>query len=77
MRDRRRKLLRMNLFENTKTTDIVKELKQLISKKEAIVKHFSSKQLEDMLKSSNKIVAQEIVSCIINCPGDGIISVLE
>ncbi len=52
--------------------------KEMISKKSSVVTRFSSIQLEDLLTSSTKNVAHEVVSCMIPKPGEsGLLLILE
>lgn len=52
--------------------------KDLVSKKNSVVTRFTSAQLEDLLTSSTKNIAHEVVSCMIPSPGDlGLLAKLE
>lgn len=90
MLERRRRLIkytqkkeRESLFGTEVTSQAAKEsyensYKDLISKKNSVVTRFSSLQLEDLLTSSTKNVAHEVVSCMIPKPGDsGLLLIIE
>ena len=54
------------------------QYKEMVNKKNSVVTRFSSVQLEDLLTSSTKNVAHEVVSCMIPKPGEtGLLLILE
>ena len=71
MLDRRRRLIKYMLKKENKlsSTSTAQEFeaayKDVIDRKNTVVQRFSSNQLEDLLKTSTKNVAQEVVSCMI------------
>jgi hydroxylamine reductase (hybrid-cluster protein) len=76
MLDRRRRLIKYTLKKERESLNGTEELnadsafKELINKKNSVVTRFSSLQLEDLLTSSTKNVAHEVVSCMIPRPGE-------
>ena len=84
MLDRRRRLIKYTLKNERESMGGKDEFnadsayKELITKKNSVVTRFSSLQLEDLLTSSTKNVAHEVVSCMIPKPGDsGLLIILE
>ena len=84
MLDRRRRLIKYTLKKERESIGSSEEIntdsafKDLVSKKNSVVTRFSNMQLEDLLTSSTKNVAHEVVSCMIPKPGDnGLLLVLE
>lgn len=84
MLDRRRRLIKYTLKKERESLGCTEELntdtafKELINKKNSVVTRFSSLQLEDLLTSSTKNVAHEVVSCMIPRPGEnGLLLVIE
>ena len=65
MQERRRRLLKYLYKKEGKLAEFEEGFHQSISKKSAIIKKFSSVQLEDLLRTSTKNVAQEVVSSLI------------
>ena len=44
------------------------------SQKEIVIRGFSAQQLEDMLKSSSRAIAKELVACLSDEKGRGVLS---
>jgi len=65
MQERRRRLIKYLYKKEGKISEFEEGFRQSISKKSAIIKKFSSVQLEDLLRTSTKNVAQEVVSSLI------------
>ena len=77
MLERRRRLIKY-LFKKEKRLDEFEEkFAQNISKKTQIIRKFSPSQLEDLLRTSTKNVAQEVVSSLIPQKGPGVLSDLD
>jgi hypothetical protein len=83
MLDRRRRLIKYTLKKERESRGEQVEsqdetYKDLINKKNTVVTRFSSLQLEDLLTSSTKNVAHEVVSCMIPKSGEnGLLLTLE
>lgn len=90
MLDRRRRLIKYTLKKEREMNDsdpiaIHQQNDQfeaaymdLVTKKNSVVTRFSSMQLEELLTSSTKNIAHEVVSCMIPHPGDrGLLLELE
>ena len=84
MLDRRRRLIKYTLKKERESIGSAEEIntdsafKDLVNKKNSVVTRFSSMQLEDLLTSSTKNVAHEVVSCMIPKPGEnGLLLILE
>lgn len=69
MQERRRRLIKYLYKKEGKLQEFEEGFKQSISKKSTIIKKFSSIQLEDLLRTSTKNVAQEVVSSLIPSQG--------
>ncbi len=65
MQDRRRRLIEYLYKKENKFQEFEEGYRQSISKKTAIIKKFSAVQLEELLRTSTKNVAQEVVSSLI------------
>jgi len=65
MQERRRRLIKYLYKKEGKLDDFEQEFQKSIKKKLIIIKKFSSIQLEDLLRTSTKNVAQEVVSSLI------------
>ena len=65
MQERRRRLIKYLYKKEGKLDEFEEGFHQSISKKSTIIKKFSSIQLEDLLRTSTKNVAQEVVSSLI------------
>ena len=65
MQERRRRLIKYLYKKEGKLDDFEQEFQKSIQKKLSIIKKFSSIQLEDLLRTSTKNVAQEVVSSLI------------
>ena len=65
MQERRRRLIKYLYKKDGKLHEFEDGYTQSIQKKSSIIKKFSSSQLEDLLRTSTKNVAQEVVSSII------------
>jgi len=77
MLERRRRLIKY-LFKKEKRLDEFEEkFAQNIAKKTQIIRKFSPSQLEDLLRTSTKNVAQEVVSSLIPQKGQGVLSDLD
>jgi hypothetical protein len=74
MQERRRRLIKYLYKKEGKLDEFEEGFHQSITKKSVIIKKFSSKQLEDLLRTSTKNVAQEVVSSLI--PPQGGLGVL-
>ncbi len=74
MQERRRRLIKYLYKKEGKLEEFEEGFHQSISKKSTIIKKFSSIQLEDLLRTSTKNVAQEVVSSLI--PPQGGLGVL-
>ena len=74
MQERRRRLIKYLYKKEGKLNEFEEGFKQSISKKSTIIRKFSSLQLEDLLRTSTKNVAQEVVSSLI--PQSGGLGVL-
>jgi tubulin polyglutamylase TTLL5 len=68
MKERRRRLLAIS---GTKSPEAEYEEQKLL-----IIRGFTASQLEEMLRTSTKNVAQEVVSCLINIDGKGVLSAI-
>jgi hypothetical protein len=80
MRQRRKRLVR-SIYKRESKLDIFEaSYKKMTQQKMAVLKNFNGKKLEEMLKTSTKNVAQEVVSILINHSRDvhyGILPDLE
>jgi hypothetical protein len=65
MQERRRRLIKYLYKKEGKLEDFEQEFQKSIQKKSTIIRKFSSLQLEDLLRTSTKNVAQEVVSSLI------------
>jgi len=74
MQERRRRLIKYLYKKEGKLDEFEEGFHQSISKKSTIIKKFSLIQLEDLLRTSTKNVAQEVVSSLI--PPQGGLGVL-
>merc|ERR1712147_395929 len=74
MQERRRRLIKYLYKKEGKLEEFEQGFHQSIKKKTTIIKKFSSIQLEDLLRTSTKNVAQEVVSSLI--PPQGGLGVL-
>lgn len=74
MQERRRRLIKYLYKKEGKLDEFEEGFHQSINKKSTIIKKFSSIQLEDLLRTSTKNVAQEVVSSLI--PPQGGLGVL-
>ena len=78
MQERRRRLIKYLYKKEGKLDEFEEGFHQSISKKSTIIKKFSSVQLEDLLRTSTKNVAQEVVSSLIPPQGGhGVLSQVE
>lgn len=74
MQERRRRLIKYLYKKEGKLQEFEEGFQQSITKKSNIIKKFTSVQLEDLLRTSTKNVAQEVVSSLI--PPQGGLGVL-
>jgi len=74
MQERRRRLIKYLYKKEGKLNEFEAGFQNSIAKKSTIIKKFSSIQLEDLLRTSTKNVAQEVVSSLI--PPQGGLGVL-
>lgn len=74
MQERRRRLIKYLYKKEGKLNEFESGFQNSIQKKSTIIKKFSSIQLEDLLRTSTKNVAQEVVSSLI--PPQGGLGVL-
>lgn len=65
MQERRRRLIKYLYKKEGKLNEFESGFQNSIAKKSTIIKKFSSIQLEDLLRTSTKNVAQEVVSSLI------------
>ena len=65
MQQRRRRLIKYLYKKEGKLNEFEEGFNQSILKKTTIIKKFTSVQLEDLLRTSTKNVAQEVVSSLI------------
>ncbi len=72
MRDRRRRMLRANAAGRS-DREFEAEYAKEQERKQAIIQAFSVAQLEDMLRSSTRNVAYEVVNCLIPCTSPGVL----
>ena len=79
MQERRRRLIKYLYKKDGKLNEFEEGFKQSIAKKTTIIKKFTSLQLEDLLRTSTKNVAQEVVSSLIpqQPGGTGVLAELE
>lgn len=80
MKQRRKRLVRSILKREGKLDSFEANYKKLSQQKMTVLKNFNGNKLEDMLKTSTKNVAQEVVSILINHSRDcayGILPDLE
>jgi len=78
MQERRRRLIKYMFKKEGKAHLFEEGYQESISKKTAIILKFSTAQLEDLLRTSTKNVAQEVVSCLIDQQGGyGLLSDVE
>lgn len=83
MKERRRRLLK-TLYkkesqQSSQTTgkpgvDFIKEYEFKEEQKNVIIQGFSASQLEEMLRTSTKNVAYEVISCLIDQSGKGVLT---
>lgn len=66
MKERRRRVAQSH--QTSDTTERSAE------QKEIVIRGFSAQQLEDMLKSSTRLVAKELVACLSDEKGRGVLS---
>ena len=66
MKERRRRVAESKRAEN--------DPEKVQDQKEIVIRGFSAQQLEDMLKSSTRSIAQELVSCLADEKGRGVLS---
>lgn len=69
MQDRRRRLIKYLYKKEGRLEEFEEGFKTSIAKKSGIIKKFSSVQLEELLRTSTKNVAQEVVSSLIPTQG--------
>jgi len=69
MQERRRRLIKYLYKKEGKLNEFEEGFQQSIAKKSTIIKKFTSIQLEDLLRTSTKNVAQEVVSSLIPAQG--------
>ena len=78
MQERRRRLIKYLYKKEGRLHEFEEGYKQSISKKSTIIKKFTSMQLEDLLRTSTKNVAQEVVSSLIpSAGGMGVLADIE
>jgi len=87
MVERRRRLIKymfkkgmivpIYLISENRLHEFEEKYQTSISKKSQIIKRFTSAQLEDLLRTSTKNVAQEVVSSLIPSKGSGLLAQLE
>ena len=78
MQERRRRLIKYLYKKEGRLHEFEEGYKQSISKKSTIIKKFTSMQIEDLLRTSTKNVAQEVVSSLIpSAGGMGVLAEIE
>jgi len=77
MTDRRRRLIKYNYKKEDKQHLFEAQYPETIRRKEQVIQKFSSLQLEELLNSSTKNVAQEVVTCLIPRRGEGVLVTVE
>ena len=78
MQERRRRLIKYLYKKEGRLHEFEEGYKQSIAKKSTIIKKFTSMQLEDLLRTSSKNVAQEVVSSLIPSSGGmGVLADIE
>ena len=77
MTDRRRRLIKYNYKKEDKQHLFEAQYPETIRRKEQVIQKFTSLQLEELLNSSTKNVAQEVVTCLIPRRGEGVLVILE
>jgi hypothetical protein len=78
MQERRRRLIKYLYKKEGRLHEFEEGYKQSIAKKSTIIKKFTSMQLEDLLRTSTKNVAQEVVSSLIPSSGGmGVLADIE
>ena len=77
MYDRRRRLIKYMFKKDGKSEEFEQKFSETVYRKTQIIQKFSSTQLEELLKSSTKNVAQEVVSCMLSAEGSGLLLELE
>ena len=77
MLERRRRLIKYLFKKEGRLHEFEEKFKQSIEKKTNIIRKFTSTQLEDLLRTSTKNVAQEVVSSLIPPRGQGILAELD
>lgn len=69
MQERRRRLIKYLYKKEGRLSEFEDGFQQSMIKKTSIITKFSSVQLEDLLKTSTKNIAQEVVSSLISFTG--------
>lgn len=77
MQDRRRRLLRYLFKKENKDGSFDPFYQDSIYKKNLVISKFHNQQLEELLRSSTKNVALEVVSCLIPQDKEGILTNIE
>lgn len=55
-------------------TDFLREFEAKEAQKNVIIQGFSAHQLEDMLRTSTRNLAYEVISCLIDEKGNGVLT---
>lgn len=77
MLERRRRLIKYLFKKEKRLDEFEQKFHENIQKKTAIIRKFTPAQLEDLLRTSTKNVAQEVVSSLIPQKGIGVLADLE
>lgn len=77
MKERRRRLIKYLYKKEGRLNEFEKGYQQSIDKKCQIIRKFSGVQLEELLKTSTKNVAQEVVSSLIPSNAKGVLAEIE
>ena len=71
MKDRRKRLVKHQYKKGGRLSEFERGYQTVMSKKQGVIRKFSNQQLENLLKTSTKTVAQEIVVCLISNAKEG------
>jgi hypothetical protein len=64
MKERRKRLVKLNYKKEGRLSDFEHGFKTIVLKKNQVIRKFSNAQLENLLKTSTKNLAQEVVTCL-------------
>lgn len=77
MTERRKRLIKYKFKKEARLAQFEEQFPITVRRKEDFLQTFSSRQLEELLRSSAKSVSQEIVTCVIPKTGEGVLVTLE